>query len=210
MEAKKEKRKLKLFDLQLFPHIDTRTKYTALENGHTIMIPENVWFISTANRDESTFEISDKVYDRAQTIMFTKRAEKVVIDEKNKKVVPKKFVPYSTLRALLNESHKKYEFDAAKNPIINRVEKLLEPYQISFGNRILNQIEMFVKCYIGCSVIEKEADIAKYAKEAIDSIMLTKVLRKLETKMVDSSIAEGFASLKLTKCSEFLKTLTGK
>ena len=51
--------------------------YLSLKDGHTLHVSENVWFIGTANRDESTFEISDKVYDRAYTMNFNKRAPKV-------------------------------------------------------------------------------------------------------------------------------------
>ena len=48
-----------------------------LSEGTTIKIPANIWFIGTANRDESTFEISDKVYDRAHTMNFNKRAKRL-------------------------------------------------------------------------------------------------------------------------------------
>ena len=33
-----------------------------------LRIPQNIWYIGTANNDDSTFTISDKVYDRAQPI----------------------------------------------------------------------------------------------------------------------------------------------
>ncbi|MBO7341926.1 MAG: hypothetical protein J6U87_04505, partial [Clostridia bacterium] len=33
-----------------------------------LLIPQNTWYIGTANNDDSTFSISDKVYDRALTI----------------------------------------------------------------------------------------------------------------------------------------------
>ena len=36
-------------------------------------IPQNVWFIGTANTDESTYEITRKVYDRAQVLQFDER-----------------------------------------------------------------------------------------------------------------------------------------
>ena len=37
------------------------------KNGK-ILLPQNVWFIGTANKDDSTFTITDKVYDRATPI----------------------------------------------------------------------------------------------------------------------------------------------
>ena len=33
-----------------------------------LLIPQNTWYVGTANNDDSTFSISDKVYDRALTI----------------------------------------------------------------------------------------------------------------------------------------------
>ena len=38
-------------------------------------VPENTWFIATANRDDSTYTITDKVYDRAISIAFDDRNE---------------------------------------------------------------------------------------------------------------------------------------
>ena len=38
-----------------------------LDHGK-IRIPQNIWYVGTANNDDSTFAISDKVYDRAQPI----------------------------------------------------------------------------------------------------------------------------------------------
>ena len=38
-----------------------------------IQIPNNSYFVGTANKDDSTFTITDKVYDRAITIDFSYR-----------------------------------------------------------------------------------------------------------------------------------------
>ena len=43
--------------------------------GGSIPLPGNVWFILTANNDDSTFSFSDKVYDRASVIDLDSRAE---------------------------------------------------------------------------------------------------------------------------------------
>ncbi|MBO7650380.1 MAG: hypothetical protein J6S79_06530, partial [Lachnospiraceae bacterium] len=45
-----------------------------LEHG-MLRIPENVWFVGTANNDDSTFAISDKVYDRAMVMNLDRKAE---------------------------------------------------------------------------------------------------------------------------------------
>jgi hypothetical protein len=206
MENRENMRHIKLFDIQLYPHNDERGEYLGLRDGHTIDIPTNVWFIGTANRDESTFEISDKVYDRAQTINFDKRASKIYVPEQVN--YPKKFVSYNQLRKLFDET-KKVGFDAENYEIIKKVEVLLKPYNISFGNRILKQIEDFVNAYVSCSEIELNGDYNRYVQEAVDCIMFSKVVRKLELKQVmDIDILiEEFEKLGLIKCVDFLHTL---
>jgi hypothetical protein len=45
-----------------------------LIDGRKIRVTDIIWFIGTANQDESTFEISDKVYDRAQVVSLNRKA----------------------------------------------------------------------------------------------------------------------------------------
>lgn len=206
MESRENERYIKLFDIQLYPYDSEHPEYLGLRDGHTIDIPTNVWFIGTANRDESTFEISDKVYDRAQTMNFNKRATKIYIT--NDMNYPKKFVSYNKLRQLFEET-KAVGFDAENYEVISKVENLLKPYNISFGNRILNQIETFVNAYVSCSDIESVADQNRYIHEAVDCIIFSKVVRKLELKQIIDIdlLIEEFENLGLTKCVEFLHSL---
>ena len=44
-----------------------------LKNGR-LRLPTNMWFVGTANNDDSTFAISDKVYDRAMVLNLDKKA----------------------------------------------------------------------------------------------------------------------------------------
>ncbi len=207
MESRENKRFIKLFDVQLYPHIDDRLDYISLKNGHTIIIPENVWFVGTANRDESTFEISDKVYDRAQTINFDKRAVRVDIMQRAN--YPKRFVSYSSLKKLFDKALTSFNFNPENYETIKKVEELMKPYKISFGNRILKQMEEFIKVYVACSEYATDQERSKYIHEAVDCIILSKVVKKLEFRqMVDVDyLIDEFSSLKLTKCEEFLHTL---
>lgn len=151
-----------------------------LEEGKTIIIPENVWFIGTANKDESTFEITDKVYDRAQVMNFKNRAKGTKLD----KSIEKKFVPYRTLKALFNKAKKEYNFDCASDPAINDIDDYLkEHFKVSFGNRILDQINKFVPVYVAASFTSKpknEDEKNTFIYEALDYQITNKVLRKLE------------------------------
>lgn len=151
-----------------------------LEDGKTITIPENVWFIGTANKDESTFEITDKVYDRAQVMNFKNRAKGTKLD----KSIEKKFIPYGTLKTLFTKAKKEFEFDCASNSAINYIDNYLkEHFKVSFGNRILDQINKFVPVYVAASFVSKpknEAEENVYIYEALDYQITNKVLRKLE------------------------------
>lgn len=205
MEEREEDRNIKLYDVQLFPSIDERTKYLSLRDGHTLDIPTNVWFIGTANRDESTFEISDKVYDRAQTMNFRKRATKAIINGDAE--VNQKFVTAEQLQELF-EKAQSIEFNAETYPEIAKVEELLRPYKITFGNRVLKQMETFVKTYVACSK-NNETELAKNIHEAVDAILYSKVVCKLEYKQLVEldQLIEEFDELKLPQCVDFLKGL---
>lgn len=202
MEHEEDKREIKLLNVKL-ERIEENGSYSylCLEDGHTLKIPHNVWFVGTANRDESTFEISDKVYDRALTMNFNKRAPKI---HSYSEELPQRFIPYEMLSNLLLEAKEKRKFDAESNEIIQKVEKLLLPYNISFGNRILKQMEDFVKIYCACFG-DQEAVI----KDAVERILLSKVVSKLEFKVVENKekLAVQFDALGLSACSAFIRKL---
>ena len=54
------------WELDLVPNVWSSDPEN-LDHGR-LRIPQNIWYIGTANNDDSTYAISDKVYDRAQPI----------------------------------------------------------------------------------------------------------------------------------------------
>ncbi|MCM1556398.1 MAG: AAA family ATPase [Anaeroplasma bactoclasticum] len=202
MEHEEHLRKIKLLNVKLYRTLNQeQISYYGLTDDHTIDIPTNVWFIGTANRDESTFEISDKVYDRAQTMNFNKRAPKI---HSFSEPLDQRFVTYEGIANLFKEAKESYSFDAEENKIIQKVEKLLLPYNISFGNRILKQMEDFVKIYCACFG-DKDAVL----NDAVEKILLSKVVSKLEVKIVENkeALAIEFDKLGLSLCSAFVRKL---
>ena len=144
-----------------------------LHEGKSIFIPKNVWFIGTANKDESTFEITDKVYDRAQVLNFSARADLI----RQKKPVSPVFFSRKNLEKLFDEARKSSSFEGEENDIVKSVDNILrENYKISFGNRILDQINKFVPVYIAASDDANDKIVA----EALDYQITNKILRKLE------------------------------
>ena len=201
MENEEGYREIKLINLKLSrKEEDQEVDYLALDQGHTLKVPSNVWFIGTANRDESTFVISDKVYDRAHTMNFTKRAPKV---RNYTDPISQRFYDYQTMNQLLMNAKKQGTFDAENNELIKHVESLLAPFNISFGNRILKQIEDFVNIYTAC--FPKE-DVLN---EAIEKILLSKVVAKLEVKTIDDKdkLEMAFEKLGLSQCATFIRHL---
>jgi hypothetical protein len=201
MENEEHQREIKLINIKLArKEEDQDIEYHALSQGHTIKVPPNIWFIGTANRDESTFVISDKVYDRAHTMNFTKRAPKV---RNYANPIPQQYYDYQTVNQLFLQAKKSGHFDAENSELIKHVEALLAPYNISFGNRILKQIEDFVNIYQAC--FPKE-DVES---EAIEKILLSKVVAKLEVKTIDDKekLEMEFEKLNLHECATFIKRL---
>lgn len=202
MENEPHQREIQLCNVSLVNTYENKKhNYINLINGHTLHIPENVWFIGTANRDESTFEISDKVYDRAHTMNFNKRAPKV---RNYQEEIPQRYLSYNNFQLLINKAINEVEFELEDVKYIKDLEQLLRPYNISFGNRIMNQIENYVKVYISC--FKNGEDLVG---EALERILLTKVIAKLEFKAIEDkdSLIKGFEKLNLDKCAEFVRNL---
>ncbi|MBQ4091327.1 MAG: hypothetical protein IJC64_03310 [Clostridia bacterium] len=202
MENEPDKRELKLLNVPLYRTVNGESReYAALVDGHTVKIPQNIWFIGTANRDESTYDISDKVYDRAHTMNFDKRAQKPMFFGEPQSP---KYLPASELVRLFDEACATVKADIDSYPVIKRAEQLLEPYNISFGNRIAMQIETFISIYVSCFSATDSV-----VNDAIDIIMLSKVVKKLELKSVEDkdTLAREFEKIGLTRCAGFVMSL---
>ncbi|MBO4468302.1 MAG: hypothetical protein J5766_03275 [Clostridia bacterium] len=132
-----------------------------------LQIPQNVWYIGTANNDDSTFAVSDKVYDRALVINLDSKGIPFEAPE-----TKAKFISYSYVEEL-------YEKAMQDNPVsdkmLENVGKLdlyvIEKFRVAFGNRIMKQLKIFVPVYVACGGTEIEG---------IDYILATKVFRKFE------------------------------
>jgi len=139
-----------------------------IDNGE-LEIPDNVWFIGTANNDDSTFTITDKVYDRSVVISFDSKG----VYDKSLKYAGPDAVAFEDFKKALNatawsdESEERNKFVM----IMEGLDELLAPFEITFGNRIYRQLERFVPAYIACG-----GEMA----EAIDVMFSLKIIRKLE------------------------------
>ena len=155
-----------------------------LENGK-IKISKNTWFIGTANKDDSTYTITDKVYDRAITINFDNRNEEFVVEEET----PKVLISYNKLTELFNEAINKEDNKLSKNDL-EKFKKLTDftydTFDLTFGNRIMHQIEILTPVYVECGGSKEEA---------LDFMFSRKVVGKLQGRFEDY-IKQGLIDLR--------------
>ena len=171
------------------------------ENGK-LRLPTNMWFVGTANNDDSTFSISDKVYDRAMVLNLDKKAEAFEAPEgKSKKISAKH------LTELYARAEREYGItDRNLRRLKELDEYMIRTYHITFGNRIMKQIKSYVPVLVACGGTELEG---------LDDILSRKVFRKLESKnpvyvkqMADGTcgyLDELFGEDKLPLCKEQIR-----
>ena len=172
--------------------------------GGQMKLPNNMWFIGTANNDDSTFAISDKVYDRAMIMNLDNKCEPFKAPRtKGIMVTAEKFYE------LAEEAMKEYPIT---NRNLKRLEKLdeymIKVFHITFGNRIMKQIKQYIPIYVACGGEEIEA---------LDDILSKKVLRKLETQnpVYIRSVVDGFCDYldelfghdKMKLCKEYVQRI---
>lgn len=172
--------------------------------GGQIKLPNNMWFIGTANNDDSTFAISDKVYDRAMVMNLDAKSEPFIAPKtQGVRITAERFT------ALADEATKEY---AITNRNMRRLERLdeymVKVFHITFGNRIMKQIKTYIPVYVACG--GEELDV-------LDDILSKKVLRKLETQnpVYIRSVVDGFCDYldelfgqdRMKLCKEYVQRL---
>ena len=176
--------------------------------GGKLQIPENVWYIGTINNDDSTFMVTDKVYDRAMPIDINEKGEVFQPEE-----VPAQDINFSYLNSLFKDAME-------KNPVsqetLDKIEQMddyvIQHFRIAFGNRIVSHMKKFVPVYVACGGDEIEG---------VDYFIAKKILRKFEqlnisyirdeidgfVEFLDNTFGKG----KMKECEEYvlrLKKLT--
>ena len=168
-----------------------------------LKIPPNMWYIGTINNDDSTFMVTDKVYDRAMPIDINDKGQ--VFEPKD---IPAQDINYTYL-------DKKFQEAIEGNPVsqdtLDKIEKMddyvIQHFRIAFGNRIVAHMKKFVPVYVACG---DEVD-------GVDYFLARKVLRKFEQLNVSyirdeidgyiDFLDQTFGKGKMKECEEYLLRL---
>ena len=133
-----------------------------------LLIPQNVIFFGTANNDDSTFTISDKVYDRAISIFFDDKGRP--FESEHQEALS---VPYSQIKGLFDEAVNQYPISESMLDKFSQLDNfVIKKFKLAFGNRILKQLDSFIPVFIACG--GKEVD-------GFDFIFTNKILKKFES-----------------------------
>ncbi len=156
-----------------------------------ISVPDSLWFVGTANNDDSTFTITDKVYDRAIPIEINERADEFECPDHEQVHITADHLQYLFQKAkvehvISNDSLQKLE----------QLDKYLQTrFKLSFGNRIIKQMYDFVPVYVACGGTEMGG---------MDYIIARKVLKKFESTNIT------FVRDEMKGLIEFMQTLFGE
>lgn len=172
-------------------------------NGQ-IQIPPNMWYIGTANNDDSTFAITDKVYDRAMPIDINTKG--VAFDAEPTDSI---FISYKHFEDLLNVAKANNQVSEESLKKINLLDDyVIEHFRIAFGNRIVKQLRDFVPAYVGTGGTEVDG---------LDYVLARKVFRKFESLNLSyirdeidglcAYIDELFGEENMDECKDYLRML---
>ena len=136
-----------------------------------IKVSDAAWFVGTANNDDSTFTITDKVYDRAMPIELNERADAFECDPE-----PNCDITAEHLQELFEKAKEQYPIS---DEVLEKMQKLdnylITRFKLSFGNRIMKQMYDFIPVYVACGGTELGG---------MDYIIARKVLKKFESMNV--------------------------
>lgn len=172
--------------------------------GGKLKIPANMWYIGTINNDDSTFMVTDKVYDRAMPIDINDKG--------------KAFTTIDTEAMDINYTYLDNLFSTAmqENQIsqdtLDKIEKMddyvIKHFRIAFGNRIVSHMKKFVPVFVACGGDEVAG---------VDYFIAKKILRKFEQLNISyirdeldpyiEFLDSTFGKDKMKECKEYLLRL---
>ncbi|MFM4967469.1 AAA family ATPase [Aeromonas veronii] len=142
-----------------------------LIDQHKLQIPQNVWFIGTANHDETTNEFADKTYDRAHVMELPRNEHRFEIDTRIAEE-PVKF-SFTSLLEAFHKAKGQYttEIEQVKeflHPSHSFSDVLQKQFNVGWGNRLERQLSAFIPVVLAAG---------GSLSQAADHLITTKILR---------------------------------
>lgn len=143
-----------------------------LRNGRTLAIPPNVWFVGTANHDETTKDFADKTYDRAHVMELPRNRAQF----QPQRLPARAPVSFDAVRSAFAKAQRAHEAKAKEAYAFvdeSFADILGRRFGVGWGNRLERQMLAFVPVVIAAGGT---------VGEAVDHIFATKLLRKVRDR----------------------------
>ncbi|NLO45887.1 MAG: hypothetical protein GX107_05205 [Clostridiales bacterium] len=132
-----------------------------------LRLPENMWYVGTINNDDSTFAVTDKVYDRAIPIDINTKGKYFEAPWTDHLTLS-----YKHLEEMFREAKVKHKVSEESLRKLSELDDyVIEHFRLAFGNRIVKQLEDFVPAFVACGGTEIDG---------LDFVLCHKILRKFE------------------------------
>jgi hypothetical protein len=174
-----------------------------LTNGK-LKLPGNLWFIGTINNDDSTFMVTDKVYDRAMPIDINDKCAPFKCKEQEAIEINSSYLEQLFIEAAQNKPIS----DSILEKIKEMDDYVIKHFRIAFGNRIMKQLSTFVPVYTASGGKEIEA---------VDYFIAKKIFRKFEQLNISfirdeidpfiSYLNKNFGDGNMKECISFLERI---
>ena len=181
---------------------DSRQSDPALFSGGTLQRPSNVWFVGTANNDDSTLSISDKVRDRSFVLELNSRSRPFAASDTGRTRISSK-----RLKELFGEARTAHPMSSEIRSAISETDEYLgRRLGITFGNRLIKQAESFIPAYVACGGTEEEAaDMLICRKLAAKTEELNPVTCINEAAGLIKQLNGAFGDGAMSECIAYLK-----
>lgn len=143
-----------------------------VDGGRVMQLPRNVWFVGTANHDETTKDFADKTYDRAHVLELPRQRNQFDV----KQFQPTQPTGLHALKRAFEKAQEQHSnaADHAYRFMEEHIGEVLDKrFRVGWGNRLQKQMELYVPVVIGCG---------GSISEATDHIIATKLLRKIRDR----------------------------
>ena len=163
-----------------------------------------MWYIGTCNNDDSTFAVTDKVYDRAMSIDINEKGKPF-----DAPYTENLNLSYKHLEDMFREAFEKNKVSEENlKKIADLDDYVIEHFRLAFGNRIVKQLKEYVPAYVACGGTEIDG---------LDYVLCHKILRKfhsLNMSFVRDEIPglityldKLFGKNNMNECKDYLRRL---